>query len=157
MLQGRAEVARRRQRLDALFQAIEGAGLNSELTAHYARYLCVLVSGYVEQSVKELVSQYCRRRSPDPIQRYVGTQLKRLNNIDLEKLKQLVHSFNVDWWTDIENERPDELLAFGSVATVRNAISHGAETGITLSTVKQYFEQVSVVLGDLSDRFDPAP
>ncbi len=155
--QGRAEVARRKQRLDALFRGIDGAGLSPELTAHYSRYLCVLVSGYAEQSVKELVTQYCRSKANEPIQKYVGQQLGRLRNIDLEKLRQLVESFRADWWTGLSTAREDELSAFGSVATVRNAISHGMETGITMVTVRQYFEQISVVLDDLCDLFDPLP
>lgn len=154
--QGRAEVARRKQRLTALIASIDGAGLSPELTAHYSRYICVLVSGYAEQSVKELVTQYCRSKANEPIQKYVGKQLDRLRNIDLEKLKQLVESFRVDWWAQLATNREDELSAFGSVATVRNAIAHGAETGITMGTVKQYFEQISVVLDDLCELFDPA-
>lgn len=153
--QGRAEVLRRRQRLVATFSAIDGAGLNSELTSHYSRYLCVLVSGYAEQAVKELVRHYCRTKSSEPIQRYVGKQLGRLRNIDLEKLKQLVESFNPEWWVDIEKRRQDELSAFTSVASVRNVVSHGGNEGITMAMIKQYFEQISVVLDDLANRFDP--
>lgn len=152
---GRHEVVRRQQRLNALLRSIDDAGLGPELTAHYARYLCVLVSGYAEQSVKELVAQYCRTKSNEPIQRYVGKQMDRLRNIDLERLKQLVCSFNVEWWKRLETDRADELLALGSVAAVRNAISHGVETGITMATLKQYFEQISAVLGDLCELFDP--
>ncbi|MGY2065568.1 HEPN domain-containing protein [Blastococcus sp. SYSU DS0619] len=153
--QGRAEVARRKQRLTATFAAIDGAGLGSELTSHFSRYLCVLVSGYAEQSVKELVAHYCRTKSNEPIQRYVGKQLGRLRNIDLEKLKQLVESFQPEWWVELEDKRADELSAFTSVATVRNAVSHGGDAGITMATIKQYFGQISVVLDDLCDRFDP--
>ncbi len=115
------------------------------------------MSGYAEQSVKELVTQYCRSKANEPIQKYVGQQLGRLRNIDLEKLRQLVESFRADWWTGLSTAREDELSAFGSVATVRNAISHGMETGITMVTVRQYFEQISVVLDDLCDLFDPLP
>jgi hypothetical protein len=154
-LQGRGEVVRREQRLLSLFASIDGAGLGPELTAHYSRYLCVLVSGYAEQSVKELVTQYCRSKANEPIQRYVGKQLGRLRNIDLEKLKQLIESFRPEWWTQLEATRRDELSAFGSVATLRNAISHGMETGVTLATVRQYFDQISAVLHDLCDLFDP--
>src|SRR4051794_37603923 len=98
MLQGRTEVARREQRLKSLFATLDGQGLNAELTAHYSRYLCVLVSGYAEQSVKELVAHYCRKRSSEQVQRYVGSQLKKVRNIDLEKLKQLVQLFDTEWW-----------------------------------------------------------
>jgi hypothetical protein len=154
-LVGRAEVGRRKQRLEALFVAIDGADLSPELTAHYSRYLCVLVSGHAEQSVKELVVQYARLCSNEQMQRYVGKQVGRLRNLTLERLKQLVESFKVDWWTTLEQNRADELDAFGSVATVRNAISHGVETSVTMATVKQYFEQISTVLDDLADLFDP--
>ena len=85
-LQVRDEVHRRRTRLQQLFKALDCAGVGTELTSHYARYLCMLVSGYAEQSVKELVRQYCRKRSSEAIQKYVGSQLKRMNSIDKEKI-----------------------------------------------------------------------
>ena len=69
-LRGRAEVNRRRQKLAATMQSIEAASLDPELISHYSRYLCVLTSGYVEQSVKELVIHYCRE---DPLNLLLGT------------------------------------------------------------------------------------
>lgn len=154
-LYGRAEIARRKQRLSALMTAIDSEGLSAELTSHYARYLCVLVSGHAEQSVKELVQQYCRLTSSPAVQRYVGRQLRRVRNIDTVLLKQLVESFVPAWWAELEATRPDELQAFGSIAANRNQISHGIETGITLSTVKQFFQQISTVLDDLAAFMDP--
>lgn len=89
------------------------------------------------------------------MERYVTQQLGRLNNIDLEKLRQLVRAFNPDWLTILEEECPDELQAFLSVASTRNSVSHGGDTGITIDTVRQYFEQVAVVLMRLCELFDP--
>jgi hypothetical protein len=154
-LYGRAEVERRKQRLKALFGAVSGIDIGPELLSHYSRYLCILVSGFAEQSVKELTAQYCRKRSPVPVQRYVGAQLKRLRNIDLDRLRELVQSFNVDWWSEVEANRADEIQAFGSISTVRNSVSHGGDSGITMSNVRQYFDQICVVLDDLCDKFDP--
>ncbi|WP_372487955.1 HEPN domain-containing protein [Prescottella equi] len=153
--QGRNEVGRRKQRLAATFEKIDGQGLSPELTAHYSRYLCVLVSGYAEQSVKELVNHYCRSKSEPRIQRYVGTQVKKVRNIDAEKLKQLVQSFDTAWWDELSVKYRDELPAFDSVATLRNGISHGSDSGITMSTVTQYFNQISTVLDALCDVLDP--
>lgn len=141
--------------MTALLGAINGAGLGAELTGHYARYLCVLVSGYAEQSVKELVTQYSRTKSNEPIQRYVGKQVGLVRNIDLGKLRQLIESFNPEWWRDLSQTRADELEAFGSVAAVRNSISHGGDGSITISTLTQYFNQISAVLDDLCNLFDP--
>lgn len=152
---GRQEVDRRKRRLMSLLAAIDGAALGPELTGHYARYLCVLVSGYAEQSIKELARQYTRNKSNLPIQRYVSTQIGHVRNIDLGKLKRLLDAFDPDWYRELSEKRPDELEAFGSVAALRNNISHGGDGSITIATLKQYFEQINLVLGDLCDRFDP--
>lgn len=153
--QGANEVARRKQRLDAVFAAIDGAGLSAELTSHFARYLCVLLSGFAEQSIKELVTQYCRLKSEPRIQRFVGQQLKRIRNIDEEKLRSLIESLDPQWWGDIQAQFPDELSAFDSVAAVRNSVSHGGDAGITLATMTQYREQVYQVVNALAVLLDP--
>jgi hypothetical protein len=59
---GQAEVKRLKQHLDATFQRIKGlpAGVDMEIQSDFARYLCVLVSGYLEKSVAELVLQHAR-------------------------------------------------------------------------------------------------
>ncbi|MFC9768793.1 HEPN domain-containing protein [Rhodococcus jostii] len=154
-LVGRDEVLRRKKRLESVITEVAGATLSPELIAHYSRYLCVLVSGYAEQSIKELVTQYVRLRSEERIHRYVGGQLKRLRNIDTEKLRQLIESFDPLWWQELSTNRQDELAASDSVATIRNSVSHGGDSGITLMTVRQYFDQISLVLGDLCERLDP--
>ena len=54
---GRAEVARLEKQLDAAFQRVKGLGpaADIEVQSDFARYLCVLVSGYLEKSVAELM------------------------------------------------------------------------------------------------------
>lgn len=151
---GRDEVLRRKQKLDGVFTMVEGAPLSGELASHYARYLCVLVSGHIEQSVKELVLQYVRLRSEQRVTRLVARQLNRVRNIDQESLKALISSLDATWWPAIEGAHSDELAAFDSVVAVRNSISHGGDGGITLATIRQYFGQVSTVLSALSDLLD---
>ncbi|CPS13984.1 HEPN domain-containing protein [Mycobacteroides abscessus] len=151
---GRDEVRRMRDRLTSIFTQIDGAGLPSELISHYSRYLAVLVSGYAEQSVKELVRQYVRTHADHRSQRYVGHQLKRIRNIDDDRLREILQSLDTTWWDDLQAEYANELEAFKSVAVVRNNVSHGGDSGITISTVRQYFDQISTVLSFLADRLD---
>ncbi|RFZ10240.1 hypothetical protein VIMS_03596 [Mycobacterium marinum] len=154
-LTGRDEVSRRKQRLDAIFAQLSATNLPPELIAHYARYLAVLVSGHMEQSVKELVQEYARDHADPRVQRHIGLQIRFLQNVKQEKLKQLVESFDPVWWDEISIRRVDELPALDSVTTIRNSISHGEDTGITLSRVTEYFKQISLIISDLCDRFDP--
>ncbi len=52
---GRAEVDRQRQQLDTTFSRASGLDADAELLSDFARYLCVLVSGFVEQATIELL------------------------------------------------------------------------------------------------------
>lgn len=153
---GRHEVKRRRDRLRTTFDQINGAQLDSELVSHYSRYLTVLISGYAEQSTKELVRQYVRTHSDTRTQRYVGKQLDKLRNVDKDKLRQLLQSLDVSWWETLEMSMPDELDALDSVATIRNNVSHGGDSGITMGTAEQYLTQVDAVIRILCDLLDPA-
>ena len=45
-----AEVHRSRTRVDAAFEAGKSLLENPDLQGHWARYLCILVSGYLDES-----------------------------------------------------------------------------------------------------------
>jgi len=52
---GRAAVLSDQQRLDAIFARARTLQHDPELLSDFARYLCILVSGYLEKSLAELV------------------------------------------------------------------------------------------------------
>jgi hypothetical protein len=134
---------------------VSEVGTSPELAAHYARYLCVLVAGHAEQSVKELVTHFARKRSSPEVLNYVSSQLKFVRNVDQEKLRQLLQSLDPGFWDSLAAAVPDDLEALTSTVTVRNGVAHGTESGITYSTIKQYYERVSSVLDRLCDLLDP--
>lgn len=63
-MNGRAEVWRLRQRLDATFKRVNLAPADAELQSDFSRYLCVLVSGYVETAVTELILEPVEKTRP---------------------------------------------------------------------------------------------
>ena len=152
-LRGRDEVRRRRRRLQSAIELIDDTALHPELVSHYSRYLAVLVSGYVEQSVKELARDYSRMHSNPSIQRFVGKHVESYRNIDAEKLKKLTDSIEPAWWAAVEGENPDEMAALKSIASIRNSISHGSDSGITMTTVKNYLNSIDSVMERLIDLF----
>ncbi|WP_157987666.1 HEPN domain-containing protein [Jiangella endophytica] len=154
-IRGRADVIRRLEKFNSALTLIEGKELEAELVAHYSRYLCVLLSGVIEQSTKELVIEYARRRSSPQLHRYVQAQLRLLRNIDEEKLRKLIQSLETSWWTDLEDDYFEEIDAIRSVAGLRNSISHGGDSGITIVTVRQYYRDASKLLRALCDLLDP--
>lgn len=152
---GRDEVKRRKARLDTVVAQIDGVDLGPELLAHFARYLTVLASGYVEQSTKELIREYSRTHGDARLQRFVGKHVEKTRNIDADKLKQMLDSLDADWWPQLEQDCGDDLDALGSIATLRNNISHGGDSAASLVVVKGYIERSEHVVAWLSNRMDP--
>lgn len=154
---GRSDVKRRRDRLDSVVRQVDGTALQPELLAHFARYLAVLISGYVEQSAKELIREYARRQGDIRVQRLVGKHVERFRNLDNDKLKQMLDALDPDWWPMLAAAHPDDLEALGSIATLRNNISHGGDSGVSLVVVKGHLECVENVVKWLVERLDPPP
>ncbi len=44
---------------------------NLELWADYARYLCILVSGYIETSISYIIREHARRNGSLTLQKYI--------------------------------------------------------------------------------------
>src|SRR5438105_5864404 len=93
-----------RTHLDATFQRVDALhGLDLEIQSDFARYLCVLTSGYVEAAVEIIAFQYCVKRASPEVSNYAETQLSRLQNMSPERLGQLLGSFDTKWRIEFES------------------------------------------------------
>ena len=79
---GRTEVSKLKQRLDATFDRVKGVGQDTELQSDFARYLCVLVSGYIEKAVVELVLEHTRRKGQPTLQRFVEQRTEEIRECE---------------------------------------------------------------------------
>ena len=124
---GLAEISRLKQRLDSTFKRANNIGQDAELQSDFARYLCVLVSGYIEKALIELVLEHARQRGAPTLQRFVEQQTtKRFNNPNASRVQELLGSFDTGWQKEIEKFLIDERKdAVDSIVALRNAIAHG--------------------------------
>lgn len=137
------EVVRYKQQIDHLIsEAGRATGNDPELLAHWARYLCILVSGLLEVSIRSVYSEYVKARAAPYVANYVETQLRSFQNPKCEKIFQLIGSFNPEWVHKL-NELIDEQvrLAVDSIVTNRHQIAHGRSVGITLSQIQTYYRE----------------
>jgi hypothetical protein len=142
------EVNRQRNRLKAVFgRARSSIVADPECQSDYARYLCILVSGFVETAVEELAIEYCRNRSQTSVFNYASNHLRRVQNLKSQKLLQLISAFHKRWYADlssfIEDGRRDAL---DSVVNLRNRIAHGKPDSLSLATITQYFEKIDEIV-----------
>jgi len=149
---GRAQVDREKQRLDNTFKRASGIKEDLELSADFARYLCVLVSGFLEQAVIEILFEYTRQRSAESIQRYVGSKLRRFTTANAQNVTDLVGSLDPDWQVDLRAYLVDEHKdAVDSVVNIRHAVAHGRFVGVTMASVNRYYQRVKEVVDHIAD------
>jgi len=149
-MNGKAEVRRLESQLDATFlriRAIE-SGVDIEVQSDFARYLCVLVSGYLEKAVAELVLDHARRSGGPTLQRFVEYKTRRFTNANSRRLLDLLGSFHPDWRRELEAFMVDDIKdAVDSVVSLRHRIAHGGTVGVTYQRIGGYYERVKKVVG----------
>jgi hypothetical protein len=155
---GRAEVHRLKSRLDGTFQRSRQLGSDSdpEIQSDFARYLCVLVSGYLEKAVTELVLEHARRSGGPTLQRFVELRTRHFANANAQRLKDLLGSFHSDWRDRLDGILTDGLDdAVNSVVDLRNAIAHGGSPGVTYHRIDEYYKRVQKVIDEIMDLCAP--
>ena len=127
------DVIRAKQRVDHLFTQTRFVSGDLEIQSHWARYLCVVVSGFLESSVRQLYASYGRRRASPQIARFVDSQLKFFQNPKTEKILELARSFDSTWETELRTAAGGEPKdAIDSIVANRNNIAHGESVGTRL-------------------------
>lgn len=155
-MNGRAEVYRLQKRLDAAFARAPSSTAELELQADFAKYLCVLVSGFFENAIVALVLHYTEQRSAPEIASFVEHQLDRWTNPNAEKIVTLFGSFNPDWRIALESYLVDERRdSVNSLVALRHKIAHGESVGTSLSQVKAHYKVIIEVVNWLANLTQP--
>lgn len=143
--------------VSAIERASTIAAEEEELRADLARYLCVLVSGFFESSVKTLFRAYVSQHADERIQSQFSAGLKRVNTVNSDVLLDRAGQFDRDWKTAIATFIDGESKeAIDSVVTQRHAIAHGDVSDITLGDVERYFGRITRVVEFVEDLLLPA-
>lgn len=147
------DVESRRRRITAVLDRAEKVGElagGDEVQADYARHLCVLMSGFVERSVAEIIQEYAKDKTAGPLRAFIEAQLKRLRNVDKDRLLVVVGSLDLGWRAQLEAFVVDERqAALNSVVGLKNDIAHGGGTGVSLLQVTKYWSAIQEVVDKL--------
>lgn len=150
------ELIQQKDRLDALFLSAKKLTHDPYLTAHWARYLCVLVSGFVENSLRELLRKYATAKSHKDVACFVGKRLNRFSNAKMGAILSLMDEFGSDHKKHIESIALDvEKDAINSVVANRHQIAHGRDVQIGMATLQNYYKEILKVIEKIEERFEP--
>ena len=134
------EITRQRQRLDELFQKAKNLP-DPEVQSHWSRYLCVLVSGFLVNSVRITYTEYARRRADVLVADFVESRLRQFQNPKMGSILELAGGFSQEWRQRLENDTSGQLCeSVNSIVGNRHKIAHGESVGLTLHTLIQYYK-----------------
>lgn len=148
---------RYKQKLDNLFVLAketydillrETPSADPEVLGNWAKYLCVLTSGFIEEAVRSILSNYAKDKSSPQVNRFVTLRLERgCQNLNMENILQVVGAFSLDWRAELKKETEGELKdAVDSVVANKNNIVHGRSSNISYNRVKEYYDKVVKVI-----------
>lgn len=143
------ELNRQLQRLRAVRQKGGESGLeDAELLAHWARYLCVLISGFLENAIEEIYSDFARRSAAPQVAAFVEARLGRVLNPNAEAFLQIAGSFSPSWREELDAYLQSEgrKEAIDSIIANRHQVAHGGQSGITSATVTKYLDSCVEVI-----------
>lgn len=121
---------------------------DDEKKSHLAKYVCILISGFLENAVYEIYRDYALSKATDyKILQFVEGRLKDINNPNGNRLVNIASQFNEVWSEDLDNflKINNRKGAIGSIIKNRHKIAHGENSEITLNLIKQYWVRVTEV------------
>ena len=136
-------VVREKQRLDSVFSLAGQMSLDEEILSHWAKYLCVLTSGFIENALRLILYDYVTNHANETVSSYMSARLEGLTNLNDQRIAQLLGSFNPTWRdTFLEIRSAEQKDAIDSVVANRHLIAHGRSVGLTLARMKGYYLEI---------------
>ncbi|GAI83289.1 unnamed protein product, partial [marine sediment metagenome] len=97
------ELSRQLQVLKSLFDKVkdlpEG---NIEIISHWAKYLCVLSAGFLENSLSEVYVEFSSRASSPHVANFTRKALSQIQNPKTERFIEITSSFNKSWGENLD-------------------------------------------------------
>jgi hypothetical protein len=137
-----------RQRIDHLFK--KGAFFTEpEIQSEWSKYLCILVSGFIEESLRVLLEKYCENKASPNIQKFITKQIGNITNCKTDRIRQILGEFSLNWESKFTNKIREESKidgeiknAIDSVIINRHKIAHGKSIGMSYSNISDYYNHV---------------
>lgn len=143
------EINQQLQRLEAILSKTTSAsGGDVEVQSHWAKYLCVLCAGLLENAITEIYGQFVKGAASEPVANYAMSELEGINNPKSKRFVTVARSFKQSWGDDLEVYLAQEGRgeAIDSIMTNRHLIAHGKNSNISMVRVKEYLKKSVEVL-----------
>lgn len=132
------------QSLVSLFQRTQTAsGGDLEIQSHWAKYLCVLCAGFLENALREVYKKFVNDTSPAPVARFATVILEKIQNPKSNRFIEVASSFKEAWGADLTAylEKDNRKEAIDSIMANRHQIAHGRPSGVTVAQIQTWLNK----------------
>lgn len=151
------ELKRQYNRISDLIAIAKKFEPDDVLGSHLTKYICVLCSGFIENSIYHAFSDIAERScQPSVVLTYTKSQLFKIQNANSEKIRELAKSFNPFWEERIKNfmQENNRGAAINYILKDRNNIAHGKDSDITIGKLEEYLLKTVEVIKYIEDNID---
>ena len=133
----------------------KSCGDNLELQGHWGKYTCVLASGFLENAISEIFTDFVNDSAAPAISSYTMKTLSKIQNPKSNKFIETASQFKKEWGESLESfleEDKSRKDAIDSIMTNRHLVAHGKNTNISIVKVKEYLEKSVEVIDFLEKK-----
>lgn len=151
---GNQRLERQLRQINRLFDRTNEAVFSDiELRSHWARYLCVLCAGFLENALKEVLTTYASKKAHPHVANFVGRALSGILSPRAHTFVETLEKFDRTLASQLEgfismNGRAD---AINSIVGNRHAIAHGSTSSITIVQLRGYMSKALEVVEHLEE------
>jgi hypothetical protein len=110
-------------------------------------YLCIRVSGFIENCVRIILSEYSIPRSRDQVITFIGNKLKKFPNPTYGAMVMIAKEFDDKWSKGFKGlTTRQHQSSIESININRNQIAHGGTSSITIGDLYKYYQDVVEVI-----------
>tara|TARA_R110000868_G_scaffold122089_1_gene323651 strand:+ start:3176 stop:3649 length:474 start_codon:yes stop_codon:yes gene_type:complete len=144
-------------KLDNLYTKVSSYTVPNE-QVEWAKYLCVLTAGYIEESLRVLLLDFASKNSSIEIQRFVEREINFITNCKTERIVAVLNKFDINWAEKFANDIKDKSPidreikdSIDSIVSNRHLIAHGKSVGLTYATMNSYYTYCARAIEILED------
>lgn len=129
---------------------------DDELRAELTKHFCVLASGLLEVSCREILGKYTLKRSSPSVRRFVESRLEDFQSAKVGNILNLLREFDpsgADRWRATLSD--EEAASIDSIVGNRHQIAHGRSIGLSFDAMKRYHAHAARAILQIERDFPP--
>lgn len=144
------ELNKQYQRIETLIHRTESVfEPDDELLSEMAKYICVVCSGFLENTLYEIFSDYVKKEtSSSTLISYSEKCLSKIQNPKKQAMIDLSKSFNPIWGDELDAflDQEERGSSINYIITERHRIAHGDDSQITIGRIKIHLKRIQEVV-----------